>query len=55
MQEGEDGQLSLGLVQSWEVDYFPAYQMCPHCGHNLCNNESLTGVELDYMVEEKKG
>ena len=29
--------------------------MCPYCGHNLCNNETLTGVELEYVVKQKFG
>ena len=29
--------------------------MCPECGHNLCNNETLTGAALKYIVHEKEG
>ena len=28
--------------------------MCPKCGHHLCNNETLTKMELNYSVQEKK-
>jgi len=49
----ESGDLLLGISQEVHSRIFPAYLMCPSCGHYLCQNETLTGVELVYNVSEK--
>ena len=54
MSEEDNGKLTLKLSADLKAEQFPAFQMCPFCGHNLCNNETLTGVELQYIVQEQK-
>jgi len=53
MLEDPLGQLTLRIVPGQSEEIFPAYQMCPKCGHNLCNIETLTTIELNYTVQEK--
>ena len=52
MSQGQEGELTLFLLPGQATDTFPAYQMCSGCDHNLCNNETLTGVELQYVTQE---